>query len=345
MVNTESALSTKSINLVAEVSKKLGYLECLLEGFKPEQWRFSDISRQKKLNASIGMDLNASQLKDVSLSEAYDLRASWQVGDEQSIRDAHRQVFSVVSPVAGSYRSAGMGIYQYNKLVHTTVPAGQVIKQLPSLLAWVEEADEHPLVKAAVFLRQYEFIQPFSIGNSSIGHLWVSLILEQWNSLLCWLDFESQLKNQREEYYDCLRLSIGNNDLSAMVEFLLSRLNGAFDELLDSFKQERLKQHTPIRSEKGSEFSSVISSDKEGFNSTRPYFTTRENILVLLQDHPEWSAARLSDVLGISDRAVEKHIALLKSRGQLKRIGAARGGYWRVVVPLNEQLGLLQGNN
>ena len=177
------------------------------------------------------------------------------------------------------------------------------------------------------------------------GHLWVSLILEQWHALLRWLNFETKLKEKRSEYYDCLRLSIGNNDLSVMVEFVLNRLNEAFDELLDGVKKTLTEQDKPVNSLKASVISSDINSEKGRFHEIRPYFTTRENILALLQEHPEWSAARLSEVLGISDRAVEKHIAKLKSRGQLKRVGSARGGYWRVVAPLNEQLGLLQGDN
>ena len=159
------------------------------------------------------------------------------------------------------------------------------------------------------------------------------------------MGIESKLKEKRSEYYDCLRLSIGNNDLSVMVEFVLNRLNEAFDELLDSVKKTLTEQDKPVNSLKASVISSDINSEKGRFHEIRPYFTTRENILALLQEHPEWSAARLSEVLGISDRAVEKHISKLKSRGQLKRVGSARGGYWRVVAPLNEQLGLLQGDN
>ncbi|ASG65880.1 cell filamentation protein Fic [Idiomarina piscisalsi] len=345
MVNTEGVLSTKSVNLVAQVSHKLGYLECLLEYSGAEQKKLSKATCQKKLNASIGMDLNASQLTGVSLDEAYESCSRWRLSSEESIQDAHRSIYAAFSPEAGRYRSAGMGIYQYNKLVHTTAPAGQVARQLRALLAWLEQANDHPLVKAAVFLRQYEFIQPFSVGNSSIGHLWVSLILGQWHVLLRWLNFESKLKERRGEYYDCLRASIGNNDLSIMVEFVLQRLDEAFDELLDGVEKAAKDQSEQSGSLKSSDLSSVIGSVNVHFKGIKPYFTTRENILVLLQEHPEWSAARLSEILGISDRAVEKHLAKLKSRGQLKRVGSARGGYWRVVAPLNEQLGLLQGDS
>ena len=44
------------------------------------------------------------------------------------------------------------------------------------------------------------------------------------------------------------------------------------------------------------------------------------------------SARKLAEMLAISPRAVEKHIARLKSDGKLKRIGPAKGGHWEVIT-------------
>ena len=42
--------------------------------------------------------------------------------------------------------------------------------------------------------------------------------------------------------------------------------------------------------------------------------------------------------IGISSRAVEKHISKLRSMGILSREGADHGGYWRIIVnPQTEQ--------
>ena len=35
--------------------------------------------------------------------------------------------------------------------------------------------------------------------------------------------------------------------------------------------------------------------------------------------------------LGISTRAIEKNIKTLQSKGQLQRVGAAKGGQWQVL--------------
>ena len=43
------------------------------------------------------------------------------------------------------------------------------------------------------------------------------------------------------------------------------------------------------------------------------------------------STSELAEYLGISRRAVAKHIAALQSLGLLRRIGPDKGGYWEVV--------------
>jgi ATP-dependent DNA helicase RecG len=57
-----------------------------------------------------------------------------------------------------------------------------------------------------------------------------------------------------------------------------------------------------------------------------------EKILQLLAKTPTLSAKQLAQQLGLSSRAIEKNIAQLKVNGRLRRIGAAKGGYWEVVV-------------
>lgn len=56
-----------------------------------------------------------------------------------------------------------------------------------------------------------------------------------------------------------------------------------------------------------------------------------EKILVLLQHRKTASAREIAEVLGLTPRAVEKHIATLKAAGRLRRIGPAKGGSWEVV--------------
>ncbi len=52
----------------------------------------------------------------------------------------------------------------------------------------------------------------------------------------------------------------------------------------------------------------------------------------LIKTAPGISAEELASSIGISSRAVEKQLAVLKKNGLLKRVGPAKGGHWEVVI-------------
>ena len=57
----------------------------------------------------------------------------------------------------------------------------------------------------------------------------------------------------------------------------------------------------------------------------------RGKILELLKAHPEYSAKKLVNAVGISEKAVEKHLSNLKAEGRLMRNGPDKGGEWVVL--------------
>ena len=59
---------------------------------------------------------------------------------------------------------------------------------------------------------------------------------------------------------------------------------------------------------------------------------SREKIIVLLSEDNTLSAAALAWRIGISPKAVEKHIAKMKADGVLKRVGPDKGGHWQVLI-------------
>jgi ATP-dependent DNA helicase RecG len=69
-------------------------------------------------------------------------------------------------------------------------------------------------------------------------------------------------------------------------------------------------------SEKGSQEGSQKSSQK---------------ILEQITRQPEITIDELAAHLGISPRAIKKHLRNLKEKGRLKRIGPDRGGRWEVI--------------
>jgi hypothetical protein len=72
-------------------------------------------------------------------------------------------------------------------------------------------------------------------------------------------------------------------------------------------------------SEKSSEIGSEMPSPRE------------LEVLELLSAQPRLSARELGEWLGISQRAIEKHLAALQRQGRLRRQGSPRSGCWQVL--------------
>ncbi|MEI6424275.1 MAG: ATP-binding protein, partial [Lentisphaerota bacterium] len=74
---------------------------------------------------------------------------------------------------------------------------------------------------------------------------------------------------------------------------------------------------------KGQETGSEKSSEKGSEKSS-------EKIMAVIREHPAASAQQIADIVGLSARAVEKHLSNLKVKGVLKRVGPDKGGRWEL---------------
>ena len=70
------------------------------------------------------------------------------------------------------------------------------------------------------------------------------------------------------------------------------------------------------------------SSQKSSQNSS-------QKILGLISANPAITTLELADIIGMSRRAVAKHIAVLQASGVLRRVGPDKGGHWEVLKDWN----------
>ena len=57
----------------------------------------------------------------------------------------------------------------------------------------------------------------------------------------------------------------------------------------------------------------------------------QRRILELIRGNPQITYDVLAKETGRDRKTVRRHIAILKEKGLLKRIGPAKGGYWEIV--------------
>ena len=75
----------------------------------------------------------------------------------------------------------------------------------------------------------------------------------------------------------------------------------------------------------------ILGSAEFEIGSEKSSEKSSEKILALLKTNPELSAREMADMIGITQRAVEKQIAKLRDENRIRRIGPDKGGYWEVV--------------
>lgn len=66
------------------------------------------------------------------------------------------------------------------------------------------------------------------------------------------------------------------------------------------------------------------------FKSREKSAKSWDKIVALLSKDSWLSAVLIAEKIGISSKAVEKHLSNLKADGIIERVGPAKGGYWKI---------------
>lgn len=145
-------------------------------------------------------------------------------------------------------------------------------------------------------------IHPWADGNGRMARLIMNMLQFEFGLIPTKI-----LKEDKEEYIKALVATREDGNLDIFSEFMTSMM-------------ERNLQN---------EITSYLESIGDEESREKP-IKSREKIVALLSKDGKLSAVTIAKKIGISSKAVEKHLANLKAEGVIERIGPARGGFWRV---------------
>ncbi len=165
---------------------------------------------------------------------AYERMADWSPYSREDLLRAHSVLMAGLIDETGRFRSGGAGIQRGDEVIHVAPPAERVPSLINDLLAWLENAEEHPLIASCVFHYEFEFIHPFQDGNGRIGRLWQTLILSSWNPLFTCVPVETLTANHQAEYYAALNASNQAVECNPFIEFMLAMIRDALLELIET---------------------------------------------------------------------------------------------------------------
>ena len=124
--------------------------------------------------------------------------------------------------------------------------------------------------------------------------------------------------------------SILRNPLIAHTLYLskdIERWGSGLKRMYDTCKKEGVKVKLQ---ELKSGVSVVFDRKFENFDE-RKLEKSSEKILILVRENKFISAREMAKHISISQRAVEKQLAILKKEKRIKRVGGRKGGYWEII--------------
>ncbi|PHM38456.1 Restriction modification system DNA specificity domain:Filamentation induced by cAMP protein Fic (fragment) [Xenorhabdus innexi] len=98
---------------------------------------------------------------------------------------------------------------------------------------------------------------------------------------------------------------------------MLDKLVEVFQESIDTVNPDMTAMSEEISEEISEENSPVLNA-------------TAKKILSMIASDPAITIAQLADNLRVTPRTIERNIKILQECGYLIRVGAKKGGYWRI---------------
>jgi Fic family protein len=170
---------------------------------------------------------------------AYESLSQWQAHNPKHLLAAHRRMMAGLMPKPGHWRSGGVAIAKGSQIAHLPPPASRVPTLMAELTAWLKQAkDVPPLVAAAVFHYELEFIHPFADGNGRMGRLWHTLILSRYHALLALAPVESIIRDRQSVYYQVLGQCDKAGNSTLFIEFSLEATITAAEAILQPLAKQ-----------------------------------------------------------------------------------------------------------
>ena len=203
--------------------------------------------------------------------------------------------------------TAGVGGRSY--LSYQKVP-----EKLQEFCDWINEERSKPMSTAERYNLSFEAhyrlvtIHPWADGNGRMARLVMNHIQFEFGLIPA-----KVLKEDKGDYINALIATRESDDINHFLDFMTEEMVKTISADIDLFLEStgEGRENTPIGREKKQ--------------------ISREKILDLLKVHPKYSARKLAEAIGITDKAVEKHLTKLKAEGLIRREGPDKGGKWFVL--------------
>jgi Fic family protein len=215
--------------------------------------------------------------------------------------------------------TAGIGGHSYMNYNKVQTNLYEFCKQVNSERCCADKKSIDELYKIT-FDAHYHLvtIHPWADGNGRMARLVMNMLQFEFKLIPAKI-----LQKNKEDYIKALVSTREDGNLNIFREFMSSmmvlNLSTEINTYLKSIDNDYKSREKTVKSRKKT-------------------VKSREKIIELLAGNGKLSAVSLATIIGISPKAVEKHLSNLKSDGIIERTGPDKGGRW-IVVGMRHPLG------
>lgn len=249
----EFKLCVAGIQKLAAIQQLIGRLEGLQ--FSRPAPKLRDKNRARSIRGSTGIEGNrcsVEQVEAVSRGEAVALSQKEQLEIRNALEayaalpefdpfsvdsflNAHKKLMGNGLELApGIFRRGPVEVYVTETETRAMPPWETVEPSMRSLFDYLKDSEELMLIKSVRFHFECVNLHPFFDGNGRTVRLWQTRLLMEENPVFEFLDVESMVFEQREEYYRQIRLAQESGKADGFVEFMLEQILRSLSNLWES---------------------------------------------------------------------------------------------------------------
>ncbi|MFA6174600.1 MAG: Fic family protein [Kiritimatiellales bacterium] len=250
---TEFSLSMTGVQKLAFIQQLIGKLEGLQ--FSRPVPKLREKNRARSIWGSTGIEGNRCSVEQVeaivrgetvALSqkeqleirnalEAYAALPEFDPFSVDSFLNAHKKLMGNGLELApGIFRRDPVEVYITETETRAMPPWETVEPSMRALFDYLKTSEELMLIKSIRFHFECVNIHPFFDGNGRTARLWQTRLLMLEHPVFEFLDVESMVFEQREEYYRQIRLAQESGKADGFVEFMLEQIRRSLSNLWES---------------------------------------------------------------------------------------------------------------
>lgn len=244
-------ITSKIVNTLAAIAESIGQLEGVnLIQPRPQLRRKNRIRTIQASLAIEGNSLTRNQVtalldkkrvigppQDIlevqNAITAYRRLAEFKPLAMDSLLEAHGIMMKGLVADPGSLRQGPIGVVRENNIFYEAPHWKKVDLMMHALFQYLNESDDHPLIKSSRFHFQLEHIHPFIDGNGRIGRLWQTLLLMLYHPVFEFLPVEHLIRERQQDYYGALATGDDTGDCTVFVAFILAQIEKSLKQLIE----------------------------------------------------------------------------------------------------------------